>query len=113
MLIEHVEIKALCEIRPGNLAKGQALLTKGGHPAAIGYAGENGWQQMCCNPDIDLIIICTDWLTHTPMATYAMEQGKHVAIEVPAAMTVAECWQLVDTAATASCWKTVAMMPLP
>ena len=81
MLIEHVEIKALCEIRPGNLAKGQALLTKGGHPAAIGYAGENGWQQMCCNPDIDLIIICTDWLTHTPMATYAMEQGKHVAIE--------------------------------
>lgn len=98
MLIEHVEIKALCEIRPGNLAKGQALLTKGGHPAAIGYAGENGWQQMCCNPDIDLIIICTDWLTHTPMATYAMEQGKHVAIEVPAAMTIAECWQLVDTA---------------
>ena len=87
MLIEHVEIKALCEIRPGNLAKGQALLTKGGHPAATGYAGENGWQQMCCNPDIDLIIICTDWLTHTPMATYAMEQGKHVAIEVPAAMT--------------------------
>ena len=68
MLIEHVEIKALCEIRPGNLAKGQALLTKGGHPAATGYAGENGWQQMCCNPDIDLIIICTDWLTHTPMA---------------------------------------------
>ena len=98
MLIEHVEIKALCEIRPGNLAKGQALLTKGGHPAATGYAGENGWQQMCCNPDIDLIIICTDWLTHAPMATYAMEQGKHVAIEVPAAMTVAECWQLVDTA---------------
>ena len=98
MLIKHVEIKALCEIRPGNLAKGQALLTKGGHPAATGYAGENGWQQMCCNPDIDLIIICTDWLTHAPMATYAMEQGKHVAIEVPAAMTVAECWQLVDTA---------------
>ena len=98
MLIEHVEIKALCEIRPGNLAKGQALLTKDGHPAATGYTEENGWQQMCCNPDIDLIIICTDWLTHTPMATYAMKQGKHVAIEVPAAMTVAECWQLVDTA---------------
>lgn len=51
MLIEHVEIKALCEIRPENLAKGQALLTKDGHPAATGYTGENGWQQMCCNPD--------------------------------------------------------------
>ena len=27
-----------------------------------------------------------------------MECGKHVAIEVPAAMNIAECWQLVDTA---------------
>ena len=34
---------------------------------------------------------------HTPMAVYAMEQGKHVAIEVPAAVTLEECWQLVET----------------
>ncbi len=27
-----------------------------------------------------------------------MQQGKHAAIEVPAAMTIDECWQLVDTA---------------
>jgi len=27
-----------------------------------------------------------------------MEHGKHVAIEVPAATTIEECWQLVDTA---------------
>lgn len=32
------------------------------------------------------------------MAIYAMNRGKHVALEVPAATTVAECWQLVDTA---------------
>ena len=32
------------------------------------------------------------------MAVYAMEQGKHVAVEVPAAVTVEECWKLVDTA---------------
>lgn len=72
---------------------------------------------MCCNPDIDLIIICTDWLTHAPMATYAMEQGKHVAIEVPATMTVAECWQLVDTAERTRrhciMLETAAMTPLP
>ena len=52
MLIEHVEIKALCEIRPGNLAKGQAVLTKGGHPAATGYAGENGLGPVCQILDI-------------------------------------------------------------
>ena len=47
MLIEHVEIKALCEIGPGNLAKGQTVLAKGGHPAATGYAGENGIGPVC------------------------------------------------------------------
>lgn len=47
MLIEHVEIKALCEIGPGNLAKGQTVLAKGGHPAATGYAGENGLGPVC------------------------------------------------------------------
>lgn len=96
--IEGVEIKALCEIRQGNLAKAQQILKEKGCPAATGYSGAEGWKQMCERPDIDLVFICTDWLTHTSMATYAMEHGKHVAIEVPAAMTVDECWQLVDTA---------------
>ena len=32
------------------------------------------------------------------MATYAMECGKHVAIEVPAAMTLDEIWKVIDTA---------------
>jgi hypothetical protein len=31
------------------------------------------------------------------MAVYAMEHGKHVAIEVPAADNLDECWQLVET----------------
>ena len=31
------------------------------------------------------------------MAVYAMEHGKHVAVEVPAAMSIDECWQLVNT----------------
>lgn len=96
--IEGVEIKALCEIREGNLAKAQQILREKGYPDATGYSGTEGWKQMCERPDIDLVFICTDWLTHTSMATYAMEHGKHVAIEVPAAMTVEECWKLVDTA---------------
>jgi predicted dehydrogenase len=31
------------------------------------------------------------------MAVYAMNQGKHVCVEVPAAKTIEECWQLVTT----------------
>ena len=96
--IEGTEIKALCEIREGNLNKAQLILKEAKHPEAMGYTGPDGWRRMCeCN-DLDLVFVCTDWLTHTQMATYAMECSKHVAIEVPAAMNVAECWQLVDTA---------------
>lgn len=96
--IDGIEINALCEIREGNLAKAQNILKENNRQPAIGFTGSDGWKQMCEQTDIDLIFICTDWLTHTPMAVYAMEHEKHVALEVPAAMTVAECWALVDTA---------------
>ena len=96
--VEGVEIKALCEIREGNLAKAQNILKENNRPTGTGYTGREGWKQLCDRTDLDLVFICTDWLTHTSMAVYAMEHEKHVAIEVPAAMTVAECWQLVDTA---------------
>lgn len=55
-------------------------------------------KQVCEQPDIDLIYIATDWLHHTPMMVYAMEHGKHVACEVPAAMNMEEIWKTIDTA---------------
>lgn len=96
--IEGTTVKALSEIREGNLHKAQLILKEAKQPEATGYTGPEGWRKMCECSDRDLIFICTDWLTHAQMASYAMECGKHVAIEVPAAMNIAECWQLVDTA---------------
>ena len=95
--IEGIEINALCEIREGNLAKAQQLLKENNRPGATGYTGPEGWKKMCEHDELDIVFICTDWLMHTAMATFAMECNKHVAIEVPAAMSVEECWQLVDT----------------
>ncbi len=96
--LEGVEIKALCDLYSERVEDCQRLLEERGFPRAAAYDGEQGWKALCEREDIDLVYICTPWLSHTPMAVYAMEQGKHVAIEVPAATTVAECWQLVDTA---------------
>ena len=96
--IEGVEIKALCDLKADAVEKAQTTLTKRGIKPATEYIGENAWKELCQRKDIDLIYICTDWLHHTPMAVYAMEQGKHVAVEVPAATTIDECWQLVNTA---------------
>lgn len=95
--IQGVSIVALCDKYPDRATRAQGILQKAGLPAAKEYSGEDGWKTMCQRNDIDLVYICTPWHLHTPMAVYAMQQGKHVAVEVPAALTLEECWQLVDT----------------
>ena len=96
--IDGVEITALCDLYPERVDASQRILTNKGMSPAAGYSGEEGWKELCERDDIDLVYIATPWLTHTPMAVYAMEQGKHVAIEVPAALSIDECWQPVNTA---------------
>jgi predicted dehydrogenase len=95
--IEGVEIKALCDKDPKRASKAQSILEKQGLPKAKEYSGENGWKNMINTEELDLVYICTPWRLHTPMAVYAMEHGKHAASEVPIAVTLDECWQLVET----------------
>ncbi len=96
--LEGVEIKALCDLEPYNTDRAQKILTDKGFPEADLYNGPEDYKAICERDDIDLIYICTNWGLHTPIALYAMEHGKHVATEVPAAITIEECWQLVNTA---------------
>ncbi len=96
--IENVKIVALCDVVPENVEKSQQILIDKGFPKADSYTGEEDWKKICERTDIDLIYVCTHWDLHTPIAVYAMEHGKHIATEVPAALTIAECWQLVETA---------------
>mgnify|MGYP001637375015 FL=1 len=96
--LDGVEIKALCDLYPERVDSAQAILVRRGLPRAAFYCGEEGWKQLCERDDIDLVYIVTPWQQHVPMAVYAMEHGKHVAVEVPAATSLEECWQLVNTA---------------
>ena len=97
--IEGVEFKALCDLLPERVESVQNWVIKGKNlPECAEYSGEDGWKALCERDDIDLVYICTDWVNHVPMAVYAMQHGKHVAVEVPAATSVEECWQLVDVA---------------
>lgn len=62
------------------------------------YYGLDAWKSLCENPSVDLVYICTDWQSHAEIACYAMECGRHVAIEVPAATSMEDCFRLVRTA---------------
>ena len=95
--IEGTQTVALCDLEQSNVDKVQDFLKRKGLPQAASYVGPQAYKELCERDDVDLVYICTDWLSHVEIALYAMEHGKHVAIEVPAATSVEECWLLVDT----------------
>ncbi|WP_207432832.1 Gfo/Idh/MocA family oxidoreductase [Sabulibacter ruber] len=95
--IDGVEINALCDIRPDRVAATLKKIEGSNHKPTTYSGKEDAWKELCNRNDIDLVYIATPWHLHTPMAVYAMEHGKHVAVEVPAAKTLEECWQLVET----------------
>lgn len=95
--IEGVEIVALCDLLPERVEKVKKSL-EGTRHTPESYSGNVfAWKKMCERQDLDLVYIATPWEWHVPMAVYAMESGKHAAVEVPAARTLEECWQLVET----------------
>lgn len=96
---QHIQVKALCDLNQWRVDSCNRMLQRAGMDKVdVYYGDENAWKKLCDRSDIDLIYIATDWVHHTPIMLYAMEHGKHVACEVPAAMTLEEIWDVVNTA---------------
>ncbi|MDX9920448.1 MAG: Gfo/Idh/MocA family oxidoreductase [Paludibacter sp.] len=98
MYLEGIEVVAICDINKDFVSKTQELLAENKRAKALEFTGKEDWKKVCELENVDLIYNCTHWALHTPIAVYAMEHGKHVALEVPATMSIEECWKLVDTA---------------
>jgi predicted dehydrogenase len=88
------QVTAVCDIAESQRLRAKERVEKAGQPAP---ALESEWRKLCERNDVDIVYICSPWDLHTPQAVYAMECGKHAAVEVPAATTLEECWKLVDT----------------
>jgi predicted dehydrogenase len=76
-------------------SKASQRLANAGRPSPAVFTGPHAGQRLL-EQDLDLVYIATPWETHTHFAVAAMEAGKHVGLEVPAAVTLEECWQLVE-----------------
>lgn len=97
--IPGTKINGLCDIDAARVERSQNILLKNGHKRAATFSGSaEAYKRLCERKDIDLIYIATDWASHVPIALYAMNHGKHVAIEVPAATNMHDIWQLINTA---------------
>jgi predicted dehydrogenase len=92
--VEGAQITAVADIVEEHALRAQQRVVEAGHPKP---AIEVDGRSLCERDDVDLVYICTPWDSHTPLALQAMECGKHAAIEVPAATTLEECWQMVNT----------------
>ena len=96
--IPKVEINALCDTVKEKTLKAQAKLERAGKkPPAVYHSSDTAFEEMVKRDDLDLVLIATPWIWHVRMAVAAMKAGKHVGVEVPAARTIAECWELVNT----------------
>jgi predicted dehydrogenase len=96
--VPGVELSAVCDVDESLVARSQDLVEQAGRRRPVGYAqGPEDFRRLVERDDLDAVIATGPWESHTPVCVAAMQAGKYAATEVPAALTVDECWQLVDT----------------
>ncbi len=97
--IEGAELVALCDIVSEKVEQMQDRVVEAGGERPTAYTrGPYDFVRMCEEEDLDLVYTATPWEWHVPVCVAAMENGKHAVTEVPAAVTIDECWQLVESA---------------
>ncbi len=95
---ENVIVPAICDIDPKAVETALNICKEEGHKKPDVYnKDEYAFNDLLARDDIDGVVIATPWLWHTPMSVAAMKAGKYVGVEVSAATTLGECWDLVNT----------------
>jgi predicted dehydrogenase len=98
LLRTDVRVTALCDIDPERIALGKKLITEAGKKAPAIYGKDAfDYLNLLALQEVDAVIIATPWLWHTRMTVDSMNAGKYAGVEVSAANTLEECWDLVNT----------------
>ncbi len=98
LLRDDVEVAAICDIDQARIKLNLDHIKKAGkkQPQVFGK-NELDYKNLLELKELDAVIIATPWLWHTRMAKDAMLAGKYTGLEVSAANTLEECWDLVNT----------------
>lgn len=80
-----------CDLRPGMAERAQAW----GIPAFT-----TDYREVLGHPEVDLVLILTGMQTHGKLTREALMSGKHVLVEKPMSMDLAEAAALVEQART-------------
>ena len=94
---KNVNVPVICDINPEAIDETQKILQSNGKEKAEAFMeNENSYLHILERTDIDGVIICTPWEWHVKMAVDSMKAGKYVGLEVPAAITLEGCWDLIN-----------------
>ncbi len=98
LLRDDVLVAAICDIDPKRIAIALEIIDKAGEnkPKVFGK-NELDYRNLLELEEVEAVIIATPWLWHTRMAKDAMLAGVYAGLEVSAANTMEECWDLVNT----------------
>ena len=86
---------------------------------ARSFAAEHGigrvttdWEALARDPEVDAAVVATPNALHAPQSIALLEAGKHVLVEKPMAISVAECDAMLDASRrsgaalmVAHCWR--------
>jgi len=96
-IIEGTEVVAICDLYEDRARNAEKKAKEKGHSPKLYFGDENLWKKMLAEVKPDVVFVATPWELHTPQCIAAMKAGAHAFSEVPIAVTLEECWQLVDT----------------
>jgi predicted dehydrogenase len=92
--VSETSLAALCDIREDVL-----------NERADQFGVEHRYTEYeeMADSDLDIIVVATPMPLHVPQAVMALERGKHVLTEVPAATDLEQCWQLLQAVKKSGC----------
>ncbi|MCL5096285.1 MAG: Gfo/Idh/MocA family oxidoreductase [Candidatus Omnitrophica bacterium] len=97
--MKGIQVPAVCDIDTAAATRAQGMIANSGRPQPELYTrGDEDFQRLMDRADLAAVIIATPWEWHATMAVCGMKAGKYVGVEVPAAITIEECRDLVRTA---------------
>ncbi|MBD8893897.1 Gfo/Idh/MocA family protein [Roseibium litorale] len=90
-LPELFEVRAVCDLNPVRAAEAAQL--------APGAKAVTSFEQVCADPEIDLVDICLPPQLHAQMTLAAQEAGKHAVCEKPLAGSIDDVQKMKAVAA--------------
>jgi len=97
LLRDDVNITAICDIDVKRTDLAVNLITEKGFKKPLVFGKDDyDYKNLLALDNVDAVVISTPWLWHTRMAKDTMRAGKYTGLEVSAANTMEECWDLVN-----------------